>query len=522
MYVDVLPRVVKAIVLPGVTYYPVTRYYETPVMIRLTGKGVCKDYAYATAFLADSLGLIAVDMFGVDPRTNINRSLSVIIIPSSLAVHKGIKVIPDIDGDNIKEYLLPLVDTGRIPLDLLVKGGFTKHMIIDPGIPIVGMNPYRENIDYYWYVQYLEGLDRDYRSIASPFKPSWANKADKQMLLLAHLCTGITMNYTRLATELVKNGEITSRTFSWFNTAPNNIQEVFRLAVSNAILNIGSYTPNKWIRVFTKFFIGKIVAPLVTTINPVRIGNTTSIPEWYWNMIYRFWSIGSTIKPSNKSMNKPAKLLYITAYPIFQRRNNRYIFLEFHGEKIVNGTKYSVTVMPTAREGTVKIIVNIGKHTYIFYHKVTPKDWPVLRVNNLFDDYTGLVVLINKTIEYNVHIKINKTDDKLVIRSNYTGEFLAFTYYIKIVNNTFCMKVDIISGLPPVLAAEIIVYHKGNQGLVELVPLVSVVSVHGTTGGVVDMIEYSSIIGTLNDIDFIVVYVQVMAGYVTIYFVLSS
>ncbi len=137
----------------------------------------------------------------------------------------------------------------------------------------------------------------------------------------------------------------------------------FRLAVSNAILNITSYTQNKWIGVFTKFFVGKIMAPPVVTINPVHVGNTTSIQKWYWNMIYRFWSIGSTITPSYNSENRPTKLLYMTAYPIFQHKNNRYIFLEFHGEKIVNGTKYSVTIMPTAREGIVEIIVTIGDHT---------------------------------------------------------------------------------------------------------------------------------------------------------------
>ncbi len=155
----------------------------------------------------------------------------------------------------------------------------------------------------------------------------------------------------------------------------------------------------------------------------------------------------------------------------------------------------------------------------MFYNKVTPKDWPVLRVNNSFDGYTGLVVQINKTIEYNVHIKINKTGDKLVIRSNYTSEFLAFTYYLDIVNNMFYMKLDIVSGLTPVLAAKIIIHYKGNQGFEELVPLVSV---HGTTGGIIDTFGQSSIIGTVNDIDYIVVYVQAMAGYATIYFVLSS
>ncbi len=155
----------------------------------------------------------------------------------------------------------------------------------------------------------------------------------------------------------------------------------------------------------------------------------------------------------------------------------------------------------------------------MFYNKVTPKDWPVLRVNNSFDGYTGLVVQINKTIEYNVHIKINKTGDKLVIRSNYTSEFLAFTYYLDIVNNMFYMKLDIVSGPTPVLAAKIIIHYKGNQGFEELVPLVSV---HGTTGGIIDTFRQSSVIGTVNDIDYIVVCVQAMAGYATIYFVLSS
>ncbi len=520
IYVDVLPRVVKAIVLPGVTYYPITKYYETPVMIRLTGRGVCKDYAYATAFLADSLGLMTVDMFGVDPRTGVNHSLSGIIIPSSMGIGKGVQIIPDIAGDNAKEYLFPLVDTAKVPLNLLVKAGFTKHMIIDPGIPILGMDPYREGIDYYWYIQYLEGLDKDYRSMPRPFKPPWADKIDKQMLVLAHLYTGITTNYTGLATELVERGEITSKTFSWFYIGPVSLHDAFNLSLSEAPLDITSYAPKKWVEVFTEFFTERIITPFIMTISPLYVGESTAgIPEWYWNLIYRLWSIGSAITPSNNNGNKPTKLLYMTAYPIFQHKNNTYIFLLFRGEKIVNGTRYLVSIMPTARKGLVGVIVAIGSHIYEFLYKVTPSDWPVLRIDKSFDGYGGLVVRINRTFEYRVHIKINKTGDKLVVRSKYSGEFLDFTYYISIEDNMFYMKVNIVGGLPPILATEIIVHYKGDMGYEELKPYVYT---HGTTGGIVDMGEHLSLIGTLSDIDYIVVYVQAMAGYVTIYFDLSS
>ncbi len=522
IYVDVLPRVVKAVVLPGVTYYPVTKYYESPVMIRLTGRGVCKDYAYATAFLADSLGLIAVDMFGVDPRTGVNHSLSGIIIPSSMGIGKGVQIIPDIDGDNAKEYLFPLVDTAKVPLNLLVKAGFTKHMIIDPGIPILGMDPYREDIDYYWYVQYLEGLDKDYRSIPQPFKPPWADNIDNQMLQIAHLYTGITTNYTWLAVELVRKGGITSRTFSWFDIGPVSVQEAFNLALSEAPLDITTYTPKKWIEVFTEFFTERITTPFIMMASPLHIGRPAAgIPKWYWNLIYRLWSIGSTITSpnSNGNGNKPTKLLYMTAYPIFQHKNNTYIFLLFRGEKIINGTRYIVSIIPTARKGLVGVIVAIGSHIYEFLYKVTPSDWPVLRIDKSFDGYGGLVVRINRTFEYRVHIKINKTGNKLVVRSKYSGEFLDFTYYINIRDNMFYMKFDIVGGLPPILAAEIIVHYKGDKGYEELKPYVYT---HGTTGGIVDTGEHLSLIGTLSDIDYIVVYVQAMAGYLTIYFDLSS
>jgi len=304
MYADVLPRLIKAIVLPGVMYYPITKNYETPITLRLTERGVCKDYAYATAFLADSLGLVAVDMFGVDPRTGINHSLSGLIIPSSLHIKKGIQVIEDIDGDGEKEYLVPLVDTAKIPLKLLTKGGFTENLIVDPGIPILGMDPYREKIDYYWFIQYFIGLDKDYKSLPPPFRPKWTSITDKLMLTLAHLYDNITLNYTRLTIKLVIDGDITSKTFSWLALPGNknyvSMSEIFKLIRSNAVLDISSYKPREWITVFAEFIASKIVLniitpPLVLSYD-TKVGQTNGIPDWFWKLVYKYWSIGLTEK----------------------------------------------------------------------------------------------------------------------------------------------------------------------------------------------------------------------------------
>ncbi len=486
IYTDVLPRLVRAIVLPGVTYYPITKTYETPITLRLTGKGVCKDYAYATAFLADSLGLVAVDMFGVDPRTGINHSLSGIIIPSRFHITaKGVQVIKDIDGDDVKEYLVPLTDTAKIPLNLLEKGGFTKNLILDPGIPVTGMDPGRERIDYYWYIQYFIGLDKDYMSLPQPFRPPWTNTTDRLMLLLAHTYDNITSNYTRLALQLVLSGEITSRTFSWFSGKAleenESIDEIYNLSLSNAVLDISSYTPMKWLKVFTELIASRIEAPHLFLQNKEKIGETTKTPEWFWWYIYRHWSIGSIEEsPGNIVSNR---YLDIIVYPVFHKKtnpassaeNNIYVFAGLYGSKMVNGTTYEVWVVPTNQRGILSIVVKTNNQTYIMMANKTSWFSPIIRIDHPFDNYAGLIIVANRTISYSLEFIVNYTDDRLEVSSTYSKGMLGLKYRLEIKDNMLYFRMNIYSGFPQVLSARItVVYKKGEVKAETLTPIVNV------------------------------------------------
>ncbi|NPA99469.1 MAG: hypothetical protein GXO43_08830, partial [Crenarchaeota archaeon] len=527
MYTNVLPRLIKAIVLPGVMYYPITKNYETPITLRLTERGVCKDYAYASAFLADSLGLVAVDMFGVDPRTGINHSLSGLIIPSSLRIKKGIQVIKDIDGDGEKEYLVPLVDTAKIPLKLLTKGGFTDNLIVDPGIPILGMDPYREKIDYYWYIQYFIGLDKDYKSLPPPFRPKWTAITDKLMLTLAHLYDNITLNYTRLTIKLVVDGDITSKTFSWLAILEkkNNLSmsEIFKLIQSNAVLDISSYKPHEWITVFAEFIASKIILNIVTPplvlSYDTKVGQTHGIPDWFWKLVYKYWTIGSaeTVTPT---ITQTKKYLQITVSPVFHKEGNKYVFVCLQGSEIINGTKYSVVVRPTNKIGIIQITVTVDDHTYIFTVQNTPSDWPILTIKKAFDGYSGLMICANYTLSDVLSIRLNYTDNRLVVSSNYTVGILGIHYYISIINKTFYMKLYIYSGFPQIMFARITIHYKRGPVIEEV--LSPSIYINGSTGGIIDTVEHVLLLKDIKDIDSIIVFVRAIDATLVIYFYPSS
>ncbi len=459
IYVDIMPRIVRAVLLPGVRYYSATKLYETPLMLRMTGMGVCKDYAYASAFLADSLGLIAVDSFGVDPRTGINHSLSALIVPSSMNADKGLSIIPDIDGDGKKEYFVPLVDTAKIPPDMLIRGGFTKKIIVDPGIAVAGMDPYHETIDYHWYIQYFIGLEQDYLSLPQPFRPPWASSISREMLDLDSRILGISPNITRYMLRLIQEGLLIPTVYSWFAGNPYNLSDAIYLSIHNGVLDPKTYAPIKWIGVFTLFYSEKIKYPNITVWNPVIVGSTHHVPSWFWDKIYISFIIGA-----NNASNVLSNFLFINVKPVFKEQNGIYVLTGYYGEKKVNGTTYSVLIKPTSHSQK-QLCINVMVNNTVKYIEIIPApptiNWSII-IDKRIGSYYGIDVTVGESLDYFVGVALNETRGGYYAKGEYREGPLYLKYYVGAAGYNLTLKIDVIGGFPAVRIANITVYFQDS------------------------------------------------------------
>ncbi|NPA99528.1 MAG: hypothetical protein GXO43_09130 [Crenarchaeota archaeon] len=218
--------------------------------------------------------------------------------------------------------------------------------------------------------------------------------------------------------------------------------------------------------------------------------------------------------------NQTKKYLQIIVNPVFHKEGNRYVFVCLQGSEIINGTKYSVVVRPTNKIGIIQITVTVDDHTYIFTAQNTPSDWPILMVNKTFDGYSGLMICANYTLSDVLSIRLNYTNNRLVVSSNYTVGILGLHYYISIINKTFYIKLHIYSGLPQILFARITIHYKKRPVIKE--EIAPSIYVNGSTGGIIDTVEHVPLLEDIKDIDSIMVFIVAIDATLVINFYPSA
>ncbi len=175
IYVEDLPKIIRAIAYPGVMYSSPGEIYETPLIIRLRGVGVCGDFSLSAMILGDSgFSAPVLKLSGRDPRTGQPHSIAALLVPSEI-YGEGVTGI-DIDGDGVPDTLIKITDTAGLPWRILEKAGFTNNYILDPGPTLYSVDPPLNKGTSNWIYCFLAGYPLLYLGLPRVLRMPWYNE----------------------------------------------------------------------------------------------------------------------------------------------------------------------------------------------------------------------------------------------------------------------------------------------------------------------------------------------------------
>ncbi len=272
IYVEDLPRIIRAIAYSGVVYSSPGEIYETPLILRLKGIGVCGDFSLSAMILGDSgFSAPVLKLSGRDPRTGQPHSIAVLLVPSEI-YGKGETRI-DIDGDGVPDTLIKITDTAGLPWRLLKNAGFTDNYILDPGPTLYSVNPPLNKGTSNWVYCFLAGYPVLYRGLPRVLRMPWSDETVPLMWRIYMEKTGErppSMNPYILVAWAYTEKFITPYRYYWIiNTTINMSPErVAELIEGYMPVNTSLYAGlEPWSKVAT-YFLEKYMAPETTGSHP--------------------------------------------------------------------------------------------------------------------------------------------------------------------------------------------------------------------------------------------------------------
>ena len=385
IYVGDLPRIIRAIAYPGVVYSSPGEIYETPLIMRLKGVGVCGDFSLSAMILGDSgFSAPVLKLSGRDPRTGQLHSIAVLLVPSEIYGEGETGI--DIDGDGVPDTLIKITDTAGLPWKLLEKAGFTKNYILDPGPTLYSIDPPLNKGTFNWVYCYLAGYPLLYRGLPRVLRMPWSNETLGLMWRIFMEKTGdeppSTNTYILAAWAYARKLIMPNRYYWIVNTTLEAPPErVAELITGYMLVNTSLYAGLKpWCEV-TTYFLEKYMGPKTTGERGVSPGGKEEyiVAGKVLGAVWRAYSGATTIitknlvvvglRPTYRDIIKDGLPLNIFTGWTSARGRTISVWLEpLNLEKYVYGSKiilegrvaHTTVVMPPLSDKLVKI-----NNTYI-------------------------------------------------------------------------------------------------------------------------------------------------------------
>ncbi len=305
IYVGDLPRILRAIAYPGVVYSSPGEIYETPLIMRLKGVGVCGDFSLSAMILGDSgFSAPVLKLSGRDPRTGQPHSIAVLLVPSEI-YGEGVTGI-DIDGDGVPDTLIKITDTAGLPWSLLEKAGFTESYILDPGPTLYSVDPPLNKGTSNWVYCFLAGYPLLYRGLPRVLRMPWSNETLGLMRQIFMEKTGEeppSTNTYILAAWAYTRKLITPDRYYWIvnTTLETPPERVAELITGYMPVNTSLYAGlNPWCEV-AAYFLEKYMGPKTTGERGVLLGGKGEYvaAEQVLGAVWRAYSGTTTIVTKN-------------------------------------------------------------------------------------------------------------------------------------------------------------------------------------------------------------------------------
>jgi|GEM_PF-5165725 len=449
IYIEELPRMIRAIAYPGVSYGSPGEIYETPLYIRLNGIGVCGDYSLAAMILGDSaFSAPVLKLSGKDPHTGMMHSIAVLLVPSRIFRENSRGI--DLDGDGKPDTLLKITDTAGLSWSDMKKGGFLNNIILDPGPTLYSVNPLTNNGTYNWVYGVLAGYPEVLAHIPSVLRMPWYNWSVDLMkntyMNITHQCPPD--NDLAIMVAWAYTISVLSPTRYYWLTNTSLTSSPFIIAdeiIGHVPVNTSLYGGiEKWLGI-TVFFLDRYLSPpniLQGVKTPSNIGSINAVD----NVLYSIWLA------EKGASTKDLDLVIMGLKPVFKSIvESTMPIMKFTGW-LAQYKDVSVNLSIISYENcTYRAVIKTDSAGKVFLLHMPPLRDQLLRIGNLF------ILLVQER-----HICPNIIVTAKTVPA-YPYPMHIYYKYIRIYNTSIAVRIMgedyykhlsltvLVSGIPPIL-----------------------------------------------------------------------